>query len=344
MSFVIPDFTISAIDEGFQPEDTDTRKLYKEVAAFAKQGQPVVIFGPAGSGKEFLARHYYKSYIKSQGYLQFKKNWHSKYQELKDQYSRYYSDKNLEIFLSSLKPGILQSINSASIYPNLAECIFFGEEGNSVTGAITRPGLLELIKCGIIYIEELTELPPNLQAKLLRAFSPEVSEGCRISGRMNYSLKDLIIIMSTNQLQDKLRKDFYYRVGFQVVIKGIDERPDDILKSIPYFIGKAMDKRRDRPAMCRMFGIKFISGDEATLSGNSTVNKFARDLSGLVCDQILGRKWPGNFRALRTVLEASVLRIEKPEKLSSFSEEFRKNLNYYIQQYSVDPSITITAC
>jgi len=341
MSFIIPDFTISAIDEGFQPEDADTRKLYKEVAAFAMQGQPIVIFGPAGSGKEFLARHYYKSYVKSQVYLQLKKNWYLKYQELRNQYSKFYSDKNLEILLSSLKPGIFQSINSASIYPNLAEIIFFGEEENSVTGAITKPGLLELIKCGILYIEELGELSPDLQAKFLRAFSPEISCGCRKSGRMNYSLKDLIIITATNQPQDKVRKDFYYRMGIQVVLKGIDERPDDIRKSVPYFIGKAMDKRKDLPAICRMFGVKFRSGDEPpVLSGNSTVNKFARDLSGLVSDEIMGRKWPGNFRALRTVLEASVLRIEKPKNLSSFSEEFRKNLYQYVQQYGVDPSIT----
>ena len=72
MSFIIPEFTTSIIDDGFTPEDEDTKKLYKEVEAFAKQGQPVVIFGPAGSGKEFLARHYYNAFVKSEIYRQYK--------------------------------------------------------------------------------------------------------------------------------------------------------------------------------------------------------------------------------------------------------------------------------
>lgn len=78
------------------------------------------------------------------------------------------------------------------------------------------------------------------------------------------------------------------------------------------------------------------------LSETKEVKKFAKEQSDLVADEILIRKWTGNFRALRTALEASIFRIEKPKTADSFSEEFRKNLKYYILQYSDDTSKTYT--
>lgn len=339
MSFIIPEFTTSIIDSGFTPEDEDTKQLYKEVEAFAKQGQPVVIFGPAGSGKEFLARHYYSAFVKSEFYRQYKTIWDSKYNEIRNRYSAFYSGKSLDVFLSSIKPGVFQSINSTTIYPNLAESILFGHEENPTTGASTKPGLLELIKCGVLFIEEIGELPKDLQAKLLRVFNPEISEGCRISGKINYSLKDIIIIPATNQPQDEIRKTFFYKMGIQVNIKGIDERPKDVHKSIPHFIRKAIDKRKDSSVICSIFGIN-CPGEITKLSETKEIIKFAEDQGDLVVDEILMRKWPGNFRALRTALEASILRIEKPKETISFSEEFRKNLQYYITQYSNDAEKT----
>ena len=335
MSFIIPEFTTSIIDTGFTPQDKETRKLYKEVAAFAKQGQPIVIFGPAGSGKEFLARHYYSALIKSEFYTQWKKNWPLKYNALKAQYSAHYSGKNLEVFLSSVKPGMFHSINSSNIYPNLAESILFGQEENLSAGLPAGPGLLELIKYGVLFIEEMGELSKGLQSKLLRALNSEVSEGCRISGIMNYSLKDIIIIPSTNQPQEKFRDDFYYKMGIHVTMKSIDERPDDVRKSIPYFIRKAIDKRKD----CSIIGKAFSTGSAGTgtkLSETREIIKFAEEQSDLVADEILMRKWPGNFRVLRTAMEASIFRVERIKDPASFSDEFRKNLNHYIKQYSED--------
>jgi hypothetical protein len=333
MSFIIPEFTTSIIDYGFTPEDEDTKKLYREVEVFAKQGQPVVIFGPAGSGKEFLARHYYSAFVKSEIYRQYKTVWKSKYNEIRNHYSDFYSGKSLEVFLSSIKPGVFQSIDSTTIYPNLAESILLGHEENSIAGASIRPGLLELIKCGVLFIEEIGELSKDLQAKLIRVFNSEISVGCRISGKINYSLKDVIIIPATNQPQDEIRKTFFYKMGIQVNLKGIDERPKDVRKSIPHFIRKAIDKRKDSSVISSLFGINY-SGKITTLSETKEIKKFAEDQGDLVADEILIRKWPGNFRALRTALEASIFRIEKPKDATSFSEEFRKNLQHYITLYS----------
>ena len=337
MSFIIPEFTNSIIDTGFTPRDKETRKLYKEVAAFAKQGQPVVIFGPSGSGKEFLARHYYSALIKSELYAQWRKNWPLKYDALRVQYSAHYSVKNLELFLSSVKPGIFHSINSSNIYPDLAESILFGQEENLPAGLPSRPGLLELIQYGVLFIEEIGELSKGLQSKLLRAFNSEVSEGCRVSGIMNYSLKDFIIIPSTNQPREKFRDDFYHKMGIQVTMKSIDERPDDVRNSIPYFILKAIDKRKDYSMIGKAFST-VGAGTGTKLSETGEIIKFAEEQSELVADEILMRKWPGNFRALRTALEASIFRIERIKDPSSFSDEFRKNLHHYIKQYSEECS------
>ncbi|HBZ22061.1 MAG TPA: hypothetical protein DEO60_13095 [Bacteroidales bacterium] len=339
MSFIIPEFTTSIIDYGFTPEDEDTKKLYREVEEFAKHGQPVVIFGPAGSGKEFLARHYYSAFVKSEIYRQYKTIWKSKYNEIRNHYSDFYSGKSLEVFLSSIKPGVFQSIDSTTIYPNLAESILLGHEENSTPGASVRPGLLELIKCGVLFIEDIGELPRDLQAKLIRVFNSEISMGCRIAGKINYSLKDVIIIPATNKPQEEIRKTFFYKIGIQVNLKGIDERPKDVRKSIPHFISKAIDKRKDNSVISSWFGI-YYSEKITTLSETKEIKKFAEDLGNLVADEILIRRWPGNFRALRTALEASIFRIEKPKDASSFSEEFHKNLQHYIPEYSDNPEKT----
>ncbi|OFY67534.1 MAG: hypothetical protein A2V46_02800 [Bacteroidetes bacterium RBG_19FT_COMBO_42_7] len=335
MNVKVPEFTTTIVDTGFTPEDEDTKKLYNEVGAFAKQGQPIVIFGPTGAGKEFLARHYYNTLIKAEFYQQYNDKWPSKFEEFYKQYSSVYSEKELDVFLNLLRAGIFHSVNSANIYPNLAESLLFGHEANSFTDARTSPGLLESIKYGVLFMDEIGELPKYIQAKLLRAVDTEISEGCRISGKMIYSLKNIIIISATNQPRDKIRKDFYYKMGLEVNIKGIDERPKDVRKSIPYFICKAIGKRKDYAAVNNMFGIKGLR-DVSKLSETEEVKNFGQEQGGLVAGEILMRKWPGNFRALRTALEASILRIESPDNLTSFSEKFRKNLHHYAIKYSDD--------
>ena len=339
MSGTIPEFTTTRIEDGFSPEDAETKELYNEVGAFAKQGQPLVIFGPTGAGKEFLARHYYKIFVNTELYEQYKQSWPSKYEEIRKQYSSHYSEKCLRIFLNSLRAGVFQSINSATIYPNLAESIIFGHEADAFNNAKTSPGLVETIKYGVLFMDEVGELPESLQAKFLRAIDSEIREGRRISGKMDYSLRDLIIIAATNQPREMLRNDFYYKIGFDVEIKGIDERPKDVRRSIPYFIRKAIGKRKDNEAVIKMFGITELQ-DVSKLAEAEQVRNFAQEQSELVIREILMRKWPGNFRALRITLEASILRIESPKSIGSFSREFRNNLHHYIPRYSANAAKT----
>jgi hypothetical protein len=343
MNSTTPEFTTTIVDTGFTPADEGTKKLYNEVRAFAKQGQPIMIFGPTGAGKEFLARHYYSNFVKSEFYRQWKEIWPSKYKEIRTQYSEVYYGENLEIFLKSLKPGIFQSINSATIYPDLAESILFGTIRGTFTDSSTRPGLLETIKYGVLFMDEIGELPRHIQAKLLRAVDSEISEGIRLSGSVAYSLKDLIIITATNQPREMIRNDLYYKMGIEVNIKGIDERPEDVIRAIPYFISRAIGKRKDYGAVNGMFGISGVQ-DPSKLSETEEIKNFAQEQADSIKDEILLRNWPGNFRALRVAIEASIFRIESAHDLTRFTERFRNNLKNYIKLYSDDrkkPSVVI---
>jgi hypothetical protein len=335
MNFKIPDFVTSVVDSGFAPEDEDTRKLYREVAAFAMQGQPIVIFGPTGSGKEFLARHYYNTLIKAEFYEQYRESWPSKFSEIYTQYAAVYPEDSLKVYLSSLQAGVFMSINSAVIYPNLAESLLFGHESGSFTDATTRPGMLESIKYGVFFMDEIGELPKPIQAKLLRAVDSEIAEGCRVAGRLNYSVRDVIIISATNQPREKIRNDFYYKLGIEVNTKGIDERPKDVIKSIPYFISKAIGKRKDYAVIYNIFGIRG-GNDHTKISETEEVKMFAEEQTKIITDKIISRRWPGNFRALRKAIEASVFRIESPKDLKAFSGGFNRNVHEFINRYSED--------
>ena len=88
MSTTMPEFKTSEFKDGFDPADDSTKELYNEVAAFAKQGQPIVIFGPTGAGKEFLAHHYYKVYTTTEFYQQYREDWESNYSAIKKEYSK----------------------------------------------------------------------------------------------------------------------------------------------------------------------------------------------------------------------------------------------------------------
>lgn len=335
MNYSIPEFKASTVDEGFGPGDTNTIELYEEVEAFARHGQPILIFGPTGAGKEFLARHYYNTLIKSEFYGQYRDNWPLKFEEIITKYSKHYSKKEIEVFVNSIRTGVFESINSATIYPTLAESILFGHEANLFNDARTSPGLLESIKHGVLFMDEIGDLPKDLQAKMLRAVDSEISEGRRMGGKMDYSLKDITIIAATNRPRNKIRDDFYYKIGNEVEIKGIDERPKDVRKSIPHFIAKALGKRKDYAAVISMFGLTINDIKSITrLSEAREVRNFAKSLGDSITGEILARKWPGNFRALRRAIESSVIRIESPDHLTSFSENFQKHFHYYVSKYS----------
>ena len=104
--------------------------------------------------------------------------------------------------------------------------------------------------------------------------------GCRISGKINYSLKDVIIILQP--ISRRIRSErLFIQNGHSGQLKGIDERPKDVRKSIPHFIRKAIDKRKDWSAISSMFGIFSIPEKLSTLSETKEIKKFAEDQGNL---------------------------------------------------------------
>jgi hypothetical protein len=248
----------------------------------------------------------------------------------------------MKVFKDSIRAGIYRSLNSAMIYPDLAESILFGHEANSFTDAKTKPGLMETIKFGVLFLDEIGELAEHIQAKLLRAVDAEICEGTRISGKLDYSLKDLIIISATNQPKDKIRRDLYFKLGVKVELNGIDERPEDIQVAIPYFISRAFDKRKDYQDILEFFDINDLEENKA-ISESDAVLAFSEKEGETILEMILERKWPGNFRALRIALEASILRIESLKNETAVSKEFQKHLKYYLTEYSEEAGGTSIA-
>jgi hypothetical protein len=336
MSLIYPPFDIEDIDDGFIPEDPDTIELYEEVEAFARNGQPIMIFGPTGTGKEFLARHYYKTLTESNFYKQWQQDWPKKYAELYKQYHKHYSEKDRNIFLKSLRVGSFHTINGARIFPDLADTILFGHE-RVFTGAVTTPGLLESIKCGVLFIDEVGDLPEAVQPKLLRAVDSEIRKGRRVGGTMDYSLEDLIIITATNRPRNKIREDLYYKIGVDVELKGLDDRPEDFKKFIPGFIRSGVGKRTDYKELKELFQINKAI-DNTEIRDNEKVRKFAERQSLFLAELVKDRRWPGNLRALRVAIEASVQVTPMQHDIETFADEFIRKFHKWSAKYSLDPS------
>jgi Cdc6-like AAA superfamily ATPase len=332
-----PKFITSPVFEGFMPENKATRELYEEVEAFARHGKPIMIFGPTGSGKEFLARHYYKTLTESDFYKQWKLDWPEKYKQIYTKYENHYSPGDRDVFINSLSVGTFHSINGATIIPKLAESILFGHEKKVFTDAETTPGLLEVIKCGVLFIDEVGDLPESVQPKLLRAFDSAIRTGRRTGGKMDYSLKDLIIISATNRPRESIREDLYYRIGADVDIMGLDDRPEDFQNFIPIFICNAIGQRTDYEVIKKLFGINNVKRN-SDIPNTSEVKRFAATQGKSLAEFVKKRKWPGNLRALNRVFESAIVTTPSVDNLENFTDAFVERFHIYCERGSKDPA------
>ncbi|MBP0986273.1 MAG: sigma 54-interacting transcriptional regulator [Oscillospiraceae bacterium] len=171
-------------------------------------------------------------------------------------------------------------INCASISPNLIESEFFGYEKGAFTGADTKGkiGYFEAADNGIIFLDEVGELPMDMQAKLLRVIQD--GEFLKVGGTTPVKT-DVRIISATNKDLEELvekrvfRRDLYYRLNvFPIRVPALDERPEDISHLTDSFIRKYNEK----------FGMSKYMDDEAKESLES-------------------HKWPGNIRELENVVQ-----------------------------------------
>ena len=185
---------------------------------------------------------------------------------------------------SPRKGNPLIKINCAAIAENLMESELFGYEKGAFTGAVvTKPGRFELAHKGTLFLDEVGELPKEMQVKLLRVIQEQTFE--RVGGLKTIKV-DVRLITATNRnlFQDvkegRFREDLFYRLNvLPIHLPALRERRDDIPTLIAYFV----DRFR---------------------------KKLGRDIQGLeddVLDLLINYDWPGNIREMENLLERLVL-------------------------------------
>lgn len=178
----------------------------------------------------------------------------------------------------------LIKLNCAALPATLIESELFGHEKGAFTGALERRvGKFELAQGGTIFLDEIGELPLELQAKLLRVLQEKEIE--RLGGRAPISI-DVRIVAATNRDLEKevaagrFRMDLYFRLAtFPVTLPALRERPADIPLLAQHFVHRAA-KRMGKP---------LPSLGEPLLA------------------ELSGYAWPGNIRELENVLEQAVI-------------------------------------
>ncbi|MET1057837.1 MAG: sigma 54-interacting response regulator [Pedobacter sp.] len=197
--------------------------------------------------------------------------------------------------MSSRKDKPMVIVNCASLPANLVESELFGHEKGAFTGATERRiGKFELANGGTIFLDEIGEMSPDLQVKLLRVLQEQEIE--RIGGKGMIKINVRIIAATNRNLEiemeeGRFRLDLYYRLYvFPILIPPLRERPEDILLLAKHFIQELSDK----------------------------YNKPAIRFSGQVYKEMLDYRWPGNVRELEHFIERTLLIAKEPlvEKIS----------------------------
>jgi formate hydrogenlyase transcriptional activator len=191
--------------------------------------------------------------------------------------------------LSARAARTMIKVNCAALPPHLIESELFGHEKGSFTGATDkRLGKFELADGSTIFLDEIGELPLELQAKLLRALQEREIE--RVGGRRPIAV-DVRIVAATNRdlkqevAEGRFRSDLYYRLNvFPLAVPPLRARPEDILPLATHFLHRF-------------------------------AKKLGKPLTGLAADtaqQLLAYPWPGNVRELEHVLERAAIMARSP--------------------------------
>ncbi|HEV3083942.1 MAG TPA: sigma 54-interacting transcriptional regulator [Gemmataceae bacterium] len=232
-------------------ESAALRRVLKEVEAVAPTDSTVLILGETGTGKELIAR------------------------ALHD--------------LSPRRERTFVKLNCAAIPTGLLESELFGHEKGAFTGAITQKvGRFELAHQGTLFLDEVGDIPPELQPKLLRALQEQQFE--RLGSTRTIRV-DVRLVAATNRdlarmVADRLfRNDLYYRLNvFPVVLPPLRERPEDI------------------PMLARHFIQRFA-------------RRMGRRIDSIptpVMDALVRYPWPGNVREMQNIIERAVILSSGP--------------------------------
>jgi transcriptional regulator with GAF, ATPase, and Fis domain len=190
------------------------KTILQQIDLVAGSDATVLVSGESGTGKELVARAIHES--------------------------------------SPRRENALVRVNCAAISPELFESEFFGHTKGSFTGAVRdRPGRFQLADGGTIFLDEIGELPLNMQGKLLRVIQERQFE--RV-GEDRTNTVDVRIIAATNRdlaaevRKGSFREDLYYRLNvFPITVPPLRERPEDIKPLTLYFVDRFAKGMRCRP-------------------------------------------------------------------------------------------------
>jgi Nif-specific regulatory protein len=222
------------------------RKLQRDIARAAQANSTVLVLGETGTGKELVARAIHQSGPRAR------------------------------------KPFV--AVNCAALSETLLESELFGHEKGSFTGAIAqKKGRLEIAEGGTVFLDEIGEMPLQLQVKLLRVLQERQME--RVGGTQSVKL-DIRLIAATNRnLEEearagRFRQDLYYRLNVVTLhTPALRNRPSDILP------------------LAMHFAVKF---------GQQCGRKIA-GISPEAQAYLAHYEWPGNIRELENAIERAVV-------------------------------------
>ena len=222
------------------------KRTLQDVETVAPTDSTVLIFGETGTGKELIARALHN--------------------------------------LSGRREHTLVKVNCAAIPTGLLESEMFGHEKGAFTGAVTqRKGRFELAHNGTIFLDEVEEIPLELQPKLLRVLQEHEFE--RLGSGKTIRV-DVRVLAATNAdlaqmvAEKKFRSDLYYRLNvFPIALPALRERPEDIALLVHFFAQK-FSQQMKKP-------IKTIPTETIT--------------------RLTSYSWPGNIRELQNLIERAVI-------------------------------------
>ena len=226
--------------------DPASRNLFALAARVAQTDTTVLLTGESGVGKEVVARYIHNH--------------------------------------SARRSGPFVAINCAAIPDSLLEATLFGYEKGAFTGAQqAQAGKFEQAQNGTLLLDEVTEMPLGLQAKLLRVLQEREVE--RVGGKKPVALDIRLIATSNRDMAEAvakgvLREDVYYRLNvFPLLIPALRQRPDDIVPLATHFL-------------VEHGGRSGRSGLRLAPSAEEALRRYA---------------WPGNVRELENVMQRAVI-------------------------------------
>jgi formate hydrogenlyase transcriptional activator len=227
------------------------RRVLREIETVAPTDSTVLISGETGSGKELVARAIHT--------------------------------------LSTRNPHAFVKLNCAAIPTGLLESELFGHERGAFTGAISqRIGRFELANRGTVFLDEIGEIPLELQPKLLRVLQEREFERL---GSVRTLRTDARLIAATNRdlaalsSEQKFRQDLFYR-----------------LNVFPIHVPPLRERREDIPMLVRHFAQQF----------SRRMNKSIDTIPSETMNALTEYEWPGNIRELQNLIERAVILSSGP--------------------------------